>query len=64
MPEQQRVQLNLRVTKETIQKLDEIVEYYQKNTKFGRVYKGDVLVDIIDKAHASMLKQSRFNKQY
>ncbi|WP_017755172.1 hypothetical protein [Calidifontibacillus oryziterrae] len=64
MTEQSRVQLNLRVTKETIQKLDEIVEYYQENTKFGRVYKGDVLTDIIEKAHALMLKQSHFNKQY
>lgn len=64
MIDQTRVQLNLRVTKDTIQKLDEIVEYYQKNTKFGRVYKGDVLTDIVEKAHASMLKQSHFNKQY
>ncbi|WP_458413592.1 hypothetical protein ACNQFZ_01450 [Schinkia sp. CFF1] len=64
MTDQARVQLNLRVPKETIQKLDEIVEFYQQNTKFGRVYKGDVLSDIIEKAHASMLKQSHFNKQY
>jgi len=62
--DQTRVQLNLRVPKETILKLDEIVEFYQEHTKFGRVYKGDVLTDIIEKAHASMLKQSHFNKQF
>lgn len=64
MTEQGRIQLNLRVPKETSQKLDEIVEFYQKSTKFGRVYKGDVLTDIIEKAHALMLKQSHFNKQF
>ncbi|HHY74858.1 MAG TPA: hypothetical protein GX497_16845 [Bacillus bacterium] len=64
MADQARVQLNLRVRKDTIEKLDEIVEFYQKNIKFGRVYKGDVLTDIIEKAHALMLKQSHYNKQY
>lgn len=64
MTEQARIQLNLRVPKDTSKKLNDLVEYYQKNTKFGRVYKGDVLVDIIDKAHALMLKQSQYNKQY
>ncbi len=64
MTDQTRVQLNLRVPIEAVQKLDDIVEFYQKNTKFGRVYKGDVLTDIIEKAHAAMVKQSHFNKQY
>lgn len=64
MTDQGRIQLNLRVTKETSQKLDEIVEYYQENTNFGRVYKGDVLTDIIEKAHALMLKQSHLKKQF
>lgn len=52
-----RIQLNVRVSKETSDLLDEIVEYYQQNTKFGRVYKGDVLTDIIQKSHEIMKKQ-------
>ncbi len=55
--EEKRVQLNVRVSKETSTQLDEIVEYYQQNTKLGRVYKGDVLSDIIEKAHQIMQKQ-------
>lgn len=58
-----RIQLNVRVTKETSQKLDEIVEYYQQNTKFGRVYKSDVLTDIIEKAYGAMSKQ-QMNRNY
>lgn len=46
-----RSQLNVRVPVEVIKKLDEIVEFYQSNTKIGKVNKGDVLGDIIDKAH-------------
>lgn len=61
MPEQ-RIQLNLRVTKETSDKLDEIVEYYQQNTNFGRVYKGDVLTDIIEKSYDVMKKQKAKSK--
>ncbi|OIJ15286.1 hypothetical protein BKP35_05415 [Anaerobacillus arseniciselenatis] len=57
MSEEKRVQLNVRVSKETANQLDEIVEYYQQNTKLGRVYKGDVLSDIIEKAHQIMQKQ-------
>jgi hypothetical protein len=57
-----RIQLNVRVKKETIQLLDEIVEYYQENTKVGRVYKGDVLSDIIEKSHEIMEKQKLRNK--
>lgn len=57
-----RVQLNVRVSKETSELLDEIVDYYQKNTKLGRVYKGDVLTDIIQKSHQIMLKQKELNK--
>lgn len=53
----QRVQLNVRVLPEVNQKLDEIVEYYQENTKYGRVYKGDVLSDIIEKSYEIMKKQ-------
>lgn len=50
-------QLNVRISKETAEKLDEIVEYYQSNTKVGRVYKGDVLTDIIEKSYEIMQKQ-------
>lgn len=57
MPSSERTQLNVRVSKDTADKLDEIVEYYQQNTKFGRVYKGDVLTDIIEKAYSVMNKQ-------
>ncbi|MCA1053880.1 hypothetical protein LCM10_02685 [Rossellomorea aquimaris] len=60
-----RIQLNVRVDKETARQLDEIVEYYQKNTKIGRVYKGDVLTDIIKKSHELMLKQIAIqNRKY
>ena len=57
MPGNNRLQLNVRVTKETSDKLDEIVAYYQENTKVGRVYKGDVLTDIIEKSYEIMRKQ-------
>lgn len=57
--EEKRLQLNVRVTKETLDKLDEIVEYYQEHTKIGRVYKGDVLMDIIEKSYEVMNKQKR-----
>lgn len=59
MSERGRVQLNVRVNKETANQLDEIVEYYQKNTKLGRVYKGDVLTDIIEKSYQIMQKQKQ-----
>ncbi|MCA1030245.1 hypothetical protein LCL95_04230 [Bacillus timonensis] len=52
-----RIQLNVRIDKETALKLDEIVEYYQEHAKLGRIYKGDVLTDIIDKSYEIMLKQ-------
>lgn len=55
-------QLNVRVPTETLKKLDEIVDFYQENTKIGKVYKGDVLSDIIDKSHEVMIKQ-RQNKR-
>lgn len=55
-------QLNVRVPAETIRKLDEIVEFYQENTKIGKVHKGDVLSDIIDKSHEVMTKQ-KLNKR-
>ena len=55
--ENQRVQLNVRVTKETYEKLEEIVAYYQDNMKVGRIYKGDVLTDIIEKSYEIMEKQ-------
>lgn len=54
-----RMQLNVRITKETSDKLDEIVEYYQENTKIGRIYKGDVLTDIIEKSYEVMQKQKK-----
>lgn len=62
MNEAQRIQLNVRVSRETSAKLDEIVEYYQENTKVGRIYKGDVLTDIIEKSHEIMQKQKRLNR--
>ena len=64
MTEEERVQLNVRVSKETAMKLDEIVEYYQENLKIGRVYKGDVLTDIIEKSHEIMNKQRKMNKSF
>jgi hypothetical protein len=52
-----RIQLNVRISKQTAEKLDEIVEYYQQNLKLGRIYKGDVLSDIIEKSYEVMNKQ-------
>ncbi|MEH6994546.1 hypothetical protein V7075_17840 [Neobacillus drentensis] len=64
MAENGRIQLNVRISKETSDKLDEIVEYYQENLKLGRVYKGDVLTDIIEKSHELMKKQKMGIKRY
>lgn len=57
------MQLNVRIDPETSEKLDEIVEYYQENTKIGRVYKGDVLTDIILKSYDVMQKQKAIQKR-
>ncbi len=62
LSEENRVQLNVRISKETANRFDEIVEYYQENTKLGRVYKGDVLTDIIEKSYQIMQKQKALNK--
>ncbi|MFT9596869.1 hypothetical protein [Mesobacillus sp.] len=62
MNEAQRIQLNVRVSKDTSDKLDEIVQYYQENTKVGRIYKGDVLTDIIEKSYEIMQKQKKLNR--
>ncbi len=62
MINQKRVQLNVRVNQETLNKLDEIVSYYQENTRLGRVYKGDVLTDIVEKSYQVMLKQKQQSK--
>jgi hypothetical protein len=62
--EEHRVQLNVRVPKETAVKLDEIVDYYQENLKLGRIYKGDVLTDIIEKSYEVMNKQRKMNKRF
>jgi hypothetical protein len=59
-----RIQLNIRIERETSKKLDEIVEYYQQNTKLGRIYKADVLKDIIEKSHELMKKQQSMAKKY
>ncbi|WP_412993598.1 hypothetical protein [Neobacillus sp. 3P2-tot-E-2] len=64
LAENGRIQLNVRISKETSDKLDEIVEYYQENLKLGRVYKGDVLTDIIEKSHELMNKQKMGIKRY
>ncbi|MEN8699885.1 hypothetical protein [Bacillus infantis] len=61
MQNEQRTQLNVRLQKETLQMLDEIVEYYQENTKLGRIYKADVLADIIEKSYEVMKKQKSIN---
>jgi len=63
MSAESRIQLNVRIKKETSKQLDEIVEYYQQNTKVGRVYKGDVLTDIIEKAYGVMKKQQSMNNR-
>ncbi|MDP4164353.1 MAG: hypothetical protein Q8898_14730 [Bacillota bacterium] len=57
-----RIQFNVRIKRETSDMLDEIVEYYQQNTKIGRVYKGDVLTDIIEKSYEIMKKQKKSNR--
>ncbi|MDR4936774.1 hypothetical protein RGU11_10335 [Rossellomorea marisflavi] len=63
MSNQRKMQLNVRIDPETSEKLDEIVEYYQENTKIGRVYKGDVLTDIILKSYDVMQKQKAIQKR-
>lgn len=52
-----KVQFNVRLSQETINKLEEIVDYYQEQMKIGKVYKADVLEDIIDKSYEIMKKQ-------
>ncbi|MDR4948152.1 hypothetical protein [Neobacillus cucumis] len=64
MSDNGRIQLNVRISKETSSKLDEIVEYYQQGLKLGRIYKGDVLTDIIEKSYEVMNKQKRPFKRY
>ena len=64
MQQNRRIQLNIRITDETASKLDEIVEYYQENTKLGRIYKGDVLMDIIEKSYEVMNKEKSHNKRF
>jgi len=61
LSEESKVQLNVRIHKDTAKQLDEIVEYYQENTKLGRVYKADVLTDIIEKSHQVMEKKKSLN---
>ncbi|MBS4189585.1 hypothetical protein KHA94_05085 [Bacillus sp. FJAT-49705] len=64
MDKEKRIQLNVRIAQETSQKLDEIVNYYQENTKLGRVYKADVLTDIIEKSYDIMNKQKQMQKKF
>jgi hypothetical protein len=64
LAENGRIQLNVRISKETSDKLDEIVEYYQENLKLGRIHKGDVLTDIIEKSYELMNKQKKGIKRY
>ncbi|MEH7126442.1 hypothetical protein V7122_13785 [Bacillus sp. JJ1532] len=64
MTADKRIQLNVRIAKETSRKLDEIVQYYQENMKVGRIYKGDVLSDIIEKSYEIMNKQKQMNKKF
>ncbi len=62
MAGKRKIQLNVRLSPETVMKLNEIVDYYQENTKVGRVYKADVLTDIIEKSYEVMQKQKREKK--
>ncbi|MCM3768793.1 hypothetical protein [Neobacillus niacini] len=64
MEHNERIQLNVRISKETAEKLDQIVEYYQQGLKLGRIYKGDVLTDIIEKSFDLMNKQKKMNRRY
>ncbi|WP_420828135.1 hypothetical protein [Cytobacillus citreus] len=64
LDKEKRIQLNVRIAQETSQKLDEIVNYYQENTKLGRVYKADVLTDIIEKSYDIMNKQKQMQKKF
>ncbi|MEH7332469.1 hypothetical protein V7161_07525 [Neobacillus drentensis] len=64
MSESERIQLNVRISKDTSAKLDEIVEYYQQGLKLGRIYKGDVLTDIIEKSYEIMNKQKKGIKRF
>lgn len=64
MAEIERIQLNVRISKDTSAKLDEIVEYYQQGLKLGRIYKGDVLTDIIEKSFEIMNKQKKANRRF
>lgn len=64
MEHNERIQLNVRISKETSEKLDEIVQYYQQGLKLGRIYKGDVLTDIIEKSFDLMNKQIKMNRRY
>lgn len=65
MKEKGKIQLNVRITSETSRKLDEIVAYYQDNLKLGRIYKSDVLTDIIEKSYELMNKQKKMvNRRY
>ncbi|MDN3018683.1 hypothetical protein ACIFOT_26055 [Neobacillus sp. NRS-1170] len=64
MSESERIQLNVRISKDTSAKLDEIVEYYQQGLKLGRIYKGDVLTDIIEKSYEVMNKQKKGIKRF
>lgn len=62
MSMEKKVQFNVRLDKEVVHKLEEIVEYYQEHTKIGRVYKGDVLSDIIEKSYQIMVKQKNHHR--
>ncbi len=64
MENKNKTQLNVRVSEETSKKLDAIVEFYQENTKIGRLYKGDVLTDIIEKSYELMNKQRKINRRF
>lgn len=64
LTDNERIQLNVRISRETSGKLDEIVEYYQQGIKLGRIYKGDVLTDIIEKSYEVMNKQKKGYKRF
>lgn len=53
------VQFNARVSEETMQKFNELVDYYDQITPVGKITKSEVLKDIINKTHDLMQKQKQ-----
>jgi hypothetical protein len=56
-------QLNARVSEETKKQFDEIVEWYRKQLKIGKVSKSEVLEDLIRSSYGQVKKKSDANIQ-